>query len=835
MLCAYDCYVNIMYYMIDWIGWVRLPSFRPFRCVNDISELRLQEHWYMLVLVTSGDPRRGTGGQAGRGSGKTRGRSGNQGDGRIDGQGGQVGGQGGEVNDGVNEVPDFSTIIAQILQILLPTIVAQVGDQGRGQRNGRNQNEDGINDNIWGDVSRGCTYKEFLACNLKEYDGKGGAIMYTRWIEKMESVLDMSGCKDNQKVKYTAGSFVVEALTWWNSQIHTRGREAVVGMFWEDFKILTIEEFFPSNEIQKLEIKLWNHAMVGAGHAAYRFHELARLVPHLVTPKGKKIERNGSIKKNLKKKGNKGEPSKDRNVRDDNKKTRTGNAFATTTNPVKKENTGTVPKCTTCNTHHLPGVPCRTCFNYNRPDHFAKDCRMVPRNVNPINARNLTIRACRSSQVSMSYVESGSKARGKPSEPSRGCQWGSRSWEPRESLRIPLLDGKVLRVLGEKPEDKVRQVMSARTKEQKQEEIIVMKDFPEGEEQENVFQTLKDKLCNAPVVALLDGSKYFIVYYDASSDYDCEFRYHPDKANVVADVLSRKERVKPKRARAMNITFQSSINDRILATQKEASDESARLQKGIDEMIKLRNDGALYYLDQIWVPFKGDVRTLIMDEAHKSKYYVHPGADKMYYDLRDRMDRLARLYLNEIVARHGVSILIISDRNSWFTSRFYQSMQKALGTRLDMSTAYHPQTDGLSKHTIQICEDMLRACILDFEGIWEDHLRLAEKCCSLILWAEVGEGQLIEPELVQETTEKILQIKDRLKSARDRLKSYADKRRKPLEFSVGDYVLLKVSLWKVVYRLDFPEELNDVHDTFHVSNLKKYLADPTLQVPLDEI
>ncbi|GKA02088.1 hypothetical protein Tco_0674753 [Tanacetum coccineum] len=97
------------------------------------------------------------------------------------------------------------------MQNLLPTIVAQVGDHGRGQRNGRNQNGNAVNDNIWGEVSRGCTYKEFLSCNLKEYDGRG-AIVYTRWIEKMESVRDMSGCKDSQKVKYTAGSFVGKVL-----------------------------------------------------------------------------------------------------------------------------------------------------------------------------------------------------------------------------------------------------------------------------------------------------------------------------------------------------------------------------------------------------------------------------------------------------------------------------------------------------------------------------------------------------------------------------------------------------------------------------------------------
>nr|GEU29834.1 putative reverse transcriptase domain-containing protein [Tanacetum cinerariifolium] len=173
-----------------------------------------------------------------------------------------------------------------------------------------------------------------------------------------------------------------------------------------------------------------------------------------------------------------------------------------------------------------------------------------------------------------------------------------------------------------------------------------------------------------------------------------------------------------------------------------------------------------------------------------------------------KMDRLARLYLNEIIARHGVPISIISDRDSRFTSRFWQSMQKELGTRLDVSTAYHPQTDG------------------------EVGMFIFRWLSSPIMWAEIGEEK------------------------------YADKRRKPLEFSVGDYVLLKVSPWKgvvrfrkkeklaprfvgpfeiiekvglVPYMLDLPEELYGVHDTFHVSNLKKCLADPTLQVPLDEI
>ncbi|GJT39312.1 putative reverse transcriptase domain-containing protein [Tanacetum coccineum] len=344
------------------------------------------------------------------------------------------------------------------------------------------------------------------------------------------------------------------------------------------------------------------------------------------------------------------------------------------------------------------------------------------------------------------------------------------------------------------------------------------------------------------------------------SDYDCEICYHPGKENVVADALS------------------------------------------LDEMIEHRNDGALYYLDRIWVPLKGDVRTLIIDEGHKSKVkaeHQRPSGllqqpvitewkwERIAMDFGTKLPRTSSghdaIWVT-IIARHGVPISIISDRDNRFTSRFWQSMQEALGTRLDMSTAYHPQTDGQSEPTIQTLEDMLIACVLDFGGSWDVRLPLVEfsynnsyhsnmrcapfealygrKCRSPIMWAKVREGQLICPELVQETTEKISQIKDRLKAACDHQKSYADKIRKPLEFSVGEYVLLKVSPWKgmvcfekkgklaprfvgpfeiterigpVAYRLRLPEELNGVHDTFHVSKLKKCLADPTLQVPLDEI
>ncbi|GKE71480.1 putative reverse transcriptase domain-containing protein [Tanacetum coccineum] len=208
--------------------------------------------------------------------------------------------------------------------------------------------------------------------------------------------------------------------------------------------------------------------------------------------------------------------------------------------------------------------------------------------------------------------------------------------------------------------------------------------------------------------------------------------------------------------------------------------------------------------------------------------------------------------MKEIVARHGIPVSIISDRDSHFTSRVWQSLHKALGTQLNLSTTYHPQTDGQSERTIQTLEDMLRACVIDFGNGWDRHLPLAE----------VGEAQLTGPEIIHETTEKIFKIRDRMQAACDRQKSYADKRRRPLESEVRDKVMLKVASWKgvvrfgkcgklnpryvrpfriierigpVAYRLELPQELSRVHNVFHVCNLKKCLSDNTLVIPLEEI
>nr|GEW54917.1 putative reverse transcriptase domain-containing protein [Tanacetum cinerariifolium] len=265
------------------------------------------------------------------------------------------------------------------------------------------------------------------------------------------------------------------------------------------------------------------------------------------------------------------------------------------------------------------------------------------------------------------------------------------------------------------------------------------------------------------------------------SDYDCEIRYHPRKANVVANALSRKERSKPLRVRALVMTIGLNLPKQILSAQSKARKEE----------------------------------NFINEDLHVS---------------------------------------IISDRDGKFTLHFWKSLNEALGTRLDMSTAYHPQTNGQGEMTIQTLKDIIKAA--SFEALY------GQKCRSPICWDEVGDSQLTSPEIIHETTEKIIQIKSRIQAARDRQKSYANIRGKPLEFQVRDNIMLKVSPWKgvirfgkqgelnpryiglfkiiakvgtIAYRIKLPEQLIRVHSTFHVSNLKKCLVDGPLAIPLDEI
>ncbi|GJR68389.1 putative reverse transcriptase domain-containing protein [Tanacetum coccineum] len=390
------------------------------------------------------------------------------------------------------------------------------------------------------------------------------------------------------------------------------------------------------------------------------------------------------------------------------------------------------------------------------------------------------------------------------------------------------------------------------------------------------------------------------------SDYDCDIRYHPGKANVVADALSRKERGKPLRVRALVMTIGLNLPKQILEAQIEvlkpenltAKDVGGMLRQDLTkERLKPRADGTLGLNNRSWLPYYGDLRTLVMHESHKSKYSIHPGSDKMYQDLKQlywwpNMKANIATYVSKcltcskVKAEHqkpsGLlvqpeipewkwekitmdfitklpkttngydTIWVIVDRLTKSTHflpmretdpierlmKLYmkeKALHKALGTRLDMSTAYHPETDGQSERTIQTLEDMLRACVLDFGKNWDRHLPLVEfsynnsyhtsikaapfealygrKCRSPVCWAEVGDAQLTGPTIIHETTEKIVQIKSRIQAARDRQKSYANIKHKPMVFQVGDKVMLKVSPWKGV----------------------KCLSDESLVIPLEEL
>nr|GEV44858.1 hypothetical protein [Tanacetum cinerariifolium] len=222
------------------------------------------------------------------------------------------------------------------------------------------------------------------------------------------------------------------------------------------------------------------------------------------------------------------------------------------------------------------------------------------------------------------------------------------------------------------------------------------------------------------------------------NDYDYEIRYHLGKANVVADALSGKEQNKPLRVRALVMTIGLDLPKQILNAQTKARkpeniknediggmliENSKDSKKLRTEKLKPCTDGTLCLNGKSWLLCYGDLRTVIMHASYKSKYSIHPGSDKME---TDPIEKLARMYLKEVVMRHGIPASIICDHDPRFASKFWRSLQKALGTNLDMSTAYHPQTDGQSERTIQTLKDMLCACVLNFEKGWVNHLSLVK-------------------------------------------------------------------------------------------------------------
>nr|GEU78303.1 putative reverse transcriptase domain-containing protein [Tanacetum cinerariifolium] len=452
--------------------------------------------------------------------------------------------------------------------------------------------------------------------------------------------------------------------------------------------------------------------------------------------------------------------------------------------------------------------------------------------------------------------------------------------------------------------------------------------FDWGDKEEAAFQLIKQKLCSALILALPEGSEDFVVYCDAShkgldhkslqhildqkelnmrqchwlelfSDYDCKMCYHPRKANVVADALSRKERNKPLRVRALVMTIGLNLPKQILEAQTEAQkpknykkeDIGGMIRKDMSkEKLETRADRTLCLNGRSWLPCYGDLRTVIMHESYKSKYSIHLGFDKMYQDMKklycmdfitklpkssqgydtiwvivdrltksaifipmretDPMEKLARMYLKEVVMRHGISVLIICDHDPRFASNFWRSFQKALGTSLDMSTAYHLQNDGQSERTIRTLQDMMCAYVIDFGKGWVNHFPLVEFSYSNSYHASIKAAPF-EAFYGRKWRLTVCWTEPNMK---DDVATYVSKcltcakvkaeHRRPLRVvrfgKRGKLNLRCVRPFKVLekdkavaYKFELPQELSRVHNMFHVSNLKKCYADEPLAVPLD--
>nr|GEU73639.1 hypothetical protein [Tanacetum cinerariifolium] len=749
---------------------------------------------------------------------------------------------------GADEIPRTRDNVATKRARLIEKVAC---DQGRGQRNGRNQNGDAIDDNIRGDVKnvienndrRGCTYKEFLACNPKEYDGKGGAIVYTRWIEKMELVQDISGCGDNQKVKYTNGS-VIGTMGW-------------LGM-------LAAMEPSTIQKAMQIASTLTDEAL-----------------------------RNGSIKNNPKKRGNEGEPSKDRNGRDDNKRTRTGNAFATTANPIRREYTSTTPKCTAYNYHHSPEIPCRTCFNCDRPGHFDKDYRVVMTSNNACgkafmlgeeedlqDPNIMTGTFTLNNHYATTLFDSGADYSfvSTTFTPLLGI-------EPNDlgfSYEIKIASGWLVKIdkvgkgckleieghvfdiylipFGSESFDVIicmdwlsNHKAEIICHEKKQEELVVVKDF---------IEVFPDELSGLPPSR--------------------EIRFRIELVPGAIWVTKSPYRLAPSEMKELSGQFKE--------LQKKVSfDQARRLGEHRHFLLRRRVDPLEYHsISKIYLRSGYHQLRVHEDDIPKIVFrtrYGHFEFIVMPFGLTNSPTeaprtpyevclilRLAGYYRRFIENFFKIAkpLTVLTQKSKTFDwgekqENTFQTLKSKLCDAPVLALLNGPKDfmgdvrtlimDEAHSRSTLYTQDLVKAEHQSPSGLLQQHEILDWKWERIAMdfvlvvnarsiknpvrheyglppsdrWGR-AEGPLIGPQLVQKTTDKISQIEDILKKG---VVCFEKKEKLAPRFVRPFEIVEKIG--HIVYRLRLHEELNGVHDTFHVSNLKKCLADPTLQVPLDEI
>ncbi|GJW62652.1 putative reverse transcriptase domain-containing protein [Tanacetum coccineum] len=726
--------------------------------------------------------------------------------------------------------------------------------------------------------THGCTYKTFLGYNPLIFSGTEGAVGLSRWIEKLESVFQISKCIDEDKVKYGACMLQGRALTWWNA---AKNGARTLG--------LTVK----GDDIE--------------GYTK-RFHELAALFPSMVTLEYKKIERYVlGLPKKIQGNVTSSKPATTHEaIRMSHSLMDQAVRFKAARGVFLDDLSGLPPaREVEFRINLIPGAMpvARSPYRLAPSEMQELANQRTPRQglprVETIKNRDPLPRiddlfdqlqgACYFSKIDLrsgyhqlrvheAYIpKTAFRTRyghfefmvmpfGLTNAPAIFMDLMNRVYKPyMDKFFIVFIDDILIYSKSkEEHELHLKMILELLGKEKlyakfskcefwlqeiaKPLTLLTQKNkkCEWGDKQEEAFCVLKDKLCNDPVLALPNRADDFVVYCDASNQgFGCVLMQRGKKG---------KNQTKTSACYEHDNLFCN--QDKILEAQSEASKDlkaPTKMLRGLDAQFERKDDVGLYFMDQIWISLSGNVRTLIMDEAHTSKYYVHPGADKIYYDLRDLywwpgMKKDIAMYVSKcltcskIKAKHqkpsGLLQQLEIPKWKW------EKITMDLVTKLPKSSSGYDTiwviVDRLTKsvHFLPIHEDykMEKACVIDFEGSWDNHLPLVEFSYNNSYHSS---------------------IKCALFEA-----LYADKRRKPLEFIVGDRVLLKVLPWKGVvcfsskrklapryvgpfkivervgplaYRLRLPQELSGIHDTFHMSNLKKCLTDASLQVSLEEI